>query len=116
MASAGVPGVSFNAATLATRSMSGRAVDLGPASLLPASAGPLHETNPSMATWITRPPDDDWHLLDETSPAGSLLLSACGRNFETVSRGYRLQTDPALVPERRRCPTCQGAFVRSMLP
>jgi hypothetical protein len=69
-----------------------------------------------MATWITRPPDDDWHLLETTSPAGSLLLTACGRSFDTGSRKHRLQTDPSLVPERRRCPTCQGTYARSMLP
>ena len=70
----------------------------------------------TMNKWITRPPEDDWHLLETTSPGGSLLVSSCGRNFETDTRDYRTQTDPLLVPERRRCPACQGAYMRSRLP
>ncbi len=69
-----------------------------------------------MSTWITRPPDDDWHLMEARSPGRSLVLSACGRNFDIHSKGYRTQDNADLVPDRRRCPTCQGAFMRSTLP
>jgi hypothetical protein len=73
-----------------------------------------------MTTWITRPPNDDWHVVDRDAPGPptgrSLLLAMCGRSFLSESREHRLQTQLDRVPERRRCPLCQGAYLKPTLP
>lgn len=73
-----------------------------------------------MTTWITLPPNDDWHFVDRSAPGPatgrSLLVTMCGRSFPSESRAHRLQTRIDRVPERRRCPLCQGAYLKSTLP
>jgi len=73
-----------------------------------------------MRTWITIPPDDDWHLIDASAPGpssgGSLILAACGRSFSRESRGYILQVDIERIPPRRRCPFCYASFLTGSLP
>ena len=71
-------------------------------------------------TWITRPPDEDWHLIDANAPGAlagrALYVTYCGRTFSTAGRETRLQADPERIPERRRCPYCQSAYLRISLP
>jgi hypothetical protein len=72
-----------------------------------------------MSLWITRPPDDDWHFVDRNAPGPpvgrALLLAACGRSFPSESREYRLLAEVDRIPERRRCPYCQAAYLKSTL-